>query len=816
MSKQTTFNPKWLTETELSKWVAKHPTDSRKARCFLCGKDIELGNMGKQALTSHAKGEKHKLKSMLAHQVKQEHQSVSSFFTKVTQPIASTSRATPSVSTETDEATANLVIPVPPPLEREFEGTRVSVHKNTSAFLIKEDVLKAEIIWVAKTVIDHYSSSSSSDTDKLFKKMFPDSTIARQFQCGKTKCSYLIRYGLAPYFHKQVLDAASGEKFSLSFDESFNKVLEKEQMDLIIRFWSREKNKVISYYLTSKFLGHTRASDLLAGILAGLGTLNHHRNLLQISMDGPSTNWKLLADFIKHREQNDPEDVGVLQVGCCGLHVIHGALKTGAQATGWNIDSLLRSLYYLLHDAPARAEDYSAATGGASLPKRFCGTRWLEDSPVAERAISIWPSIQQYVTKIESGPKSKVPKIQSFCTVQKCVHDPLIIAKLQFFVTQCKQLTPFLQIYQTESPMMPFMADDLHTLVKTLMSKFVVKDVIKQADNSVTKLLKIDVECAENMKPVKKIEIGFAVKVIVDAAEKSKKVSALQLREFYTECQSFLKRMTLKILERSPLRYSVVKYLPCLDPRKMADHPDSSHEKFTSFLGKLLEAKHLTAIQCDETKHQYEDLLSTVRDHHHEEFRSFTPKQPLDTFFYNILGQESKYSSLWMVIKMALVLSHGQSEIERGFSVNKDILSDNMQESTIIAYRHVYDGIRKLSCKAHDLPITKEMMASCRHSYSRYKVQMEDLNKKKKAEEAIERKRKHQQEISEARKKVKRLESEVNHLLSKADILSNQAEKSRKWSTLAEANGLRDKGNAKKKEVEEAQKELASMESQTT
>ena len=48
---------------------------------------------------------------------------------------------------------------------------------------------------------------------------------------------------------------------------------------------------------------------------------------------------------------------------------------------------------------------------------------------------------------------------------------------------------------------------------------------------------------------------------------------------------------------------------------------------------------------------------------------------------------------------------HGQSDIERGFSVNKDIATANMKEETIVAYRKVYDGVKHRQCCVHEFPV---------------------------------------------------------------------------------------------------------------
>ena len=66
-------------------------------------------------------------------------------------------------------------------------------------------MLSAEVLWAIKTLMVHCSSTSSAGTDKLFAKMFPDSQITKQFQCGKTKCSYISNFGLAPYFKGKLM-----------------------------------------------------------------------------------------------------------------------------------------------------------------------------------------------------------------------------------------------------------------------------------------------------------------------------------------------------------------------------------------------------------------------------------------------------------------------------------------------------------------------------------------------------------------------------------------------------------------------------------
>ena len=229
----------------------------------------------------------------------------------------------------------------------------------------------------------HYSCKSSEKTGDLFRSMFPDSNIARNFKCGETKSSYMITFGLGPHFLEQLKEKvkASSTGYVLLFDESFNAKNRLKQMDFHIRFW--ENNFVKTRYLTSEFLGHARSEDLFEKFDVVFSDFGLQKSkLLQLSMDGPSVNWKAYNQL--HCELKDNFKSGLLHVGSCGLHTLHNAFKKGCAATKWQIDSFLSSAYYLFKDSPARREDYITVTGCNTFPLKFCSHRWLENESIAK------------------------------------------------------------------------------------------------------------------------------------------------------------------------------------------------------------------------------------------------------------------------------------------------------------------------------------------------------------------------------------------------------------------------------------------------
>ena len=98
-----------------------------------------------------------------------------------------------------------------------------------------------------KSVLNHFFFCVSSHMGGLFKNMFPNSAIAKKFTYGKTKMNYLIFVGIGPYFREKLLQKIKeAECLTISFDESFNKDLQIEQLDIIVHYFCEDR--VVTQY----------------------------------------------------------------------------------------------------------------------------------------------------------------------------------------------------------------------------------------------------------------------------------------------------------------------------------------------------------------------------------------------------------------------------------------------------------------------------------------------------------------------------------------------------------------------------------------
>ena len=76
--------------------------------------------------------------------------------------------------------------------------------------------------------------------------------------------------------------------------------------------------------------------------------------------------------------------------------------------------------------------------------------------------------------------------------------------------------------------------------------------------------MKIDLSEGNNMSSCKNIDLGFAT----SSALKESRANDRDLYQFREECKQFVLELLKKLNVKSPLNYSLVRNVSCLDPQK--------------------------------------------------------------------------------------------------------------------------------------------------------------------------------------------------------------------------------------------------------
>lgn len=780
------FQDRWLKDLRYKDWIRKVAGDRHAARCGVCECSLNIASMGESVLKQHMATTKHK-RSVRQHD--------SDSRCRVVDYLSTTSTSSSSNSSNEQQNCQKSTQPTP--------------STSTSSTFKSNDKLKAEILWAMKSTAAHFSFKSSEGTSDLFKTMFPDSEIARGFQCGETRCRYLVTFGLAPRFLDMLqskVRASSDSGYVLLFDESLNKECQMKQLDIMIRLW--HDSQIETRYLTSEFLGHATAKDVTERFES---VFTQHRlnkaNLLQLGMDGPNVNWSIYNSV--NSDLLDNHEVSLLHAGSCGLHTLHNAFRTGSEATGWDIEHVISSAYILLHDCPARVEDYFATTGATVLPCKFCKHRWLENEVAANRLIELIPALQLYVKAAEEK-KITTPQNASYRRIKQAVMDtPLLLCQLSFFAYVARQVEPFLKRYQSDRPLMPFLASDLHSLIKSLMQCFVTEEALSGCSSS-RKLMDIDVKDRKTHRKPQQIELGFKTSSLLQKANKNDpRVSEAMVTNFRKECKDFLAELVLKLTDKSPLKYNLVRNMACLDPRKLSDKEDCK-KKMKNVLRCMIDSKRVTETQADVVLSEYLSFIETSADAHSAS--SFDPtKDRVDTWFFETLSQKPEYNNLFLMVKKLLLLSHGQATVERGFSYNKEVTANHLSQVTLKARRIVIDHIHSVG-GVLKVDIDKPLLVSAGAAWGRYEMHLDEQRKSRENEARRQKRKAMEEEIQSLKKRKTAAEKDAKHLVVEADNLSFKAQQQSSIRLLGHANELRLSSKDKQETADKLQAELTKKE----
>ena len=201
-----------------------------------------------------------------------------------------------------------------------------------------------------QSVMCHISHRTMEQFAEMLQVYCPDSDVPKHIQLGRTKIGYLIQFGLAPYYRAQIFSSllpkvGTAPRFTSCFDEAFNRISKRKQMDVHTIYFDDEKMQVVRNYIGSHFMGHATADDTYKSLKKVHKDLDLSHNLVQLSMDGPNVNLKTLQIVQENRQIEDPNCPQMINIGSCGLHVVHGAFATGQKATDWSLDKFLKSIY---------------------------------------------------------------------------------------------------------------------------------------------------------------------------------------------------------------------------------------------------------------------------------------------------------------------------------------------------------------------------------------------------------------------------------------------------------------------------------------
>ena len=218
-----------------------------------------------------------------------------------------------------------------------------------------------------------------------------------------------------------------------------------------------------------------------------------------------------------------------------------------------------------------------------------------------------------------------------------------------------------------------------------------------------------------------------------------------------------IRKLTEKLQERSPLKYSIVRNPAPLSSVKMVQKKEECSLKLKRLVERLCEMKWISAVDGDDSKLQYEEFSKSANGEYKHYFLRYCKKNNCLDKLLALYIDGKKCDKLWHICKPKFALSHGQTAFEIGFSVNKKILGDNLQQKSLISQRMVHGYMTmKHDGSLHEylaFSMPNSLIVKCKSSHAKC---VQFLEEQKKASENVETSKKRSlilHGISEVKKK---------------------------------------------------------------
>ncbi|GBN32375.1 hypothetical protein AVEN_117299-1 [Araneus ventricosus] len=166
----------------------------------------------------------------------------------------------------------------------------------------------------------------------------------------------------------------------------------------------------------------------------------------------------------------------------------------------------------------------------------------------------------------------------------------LLEAKLGFFISVASEVQGFLMKFQAGKPMAPFLYEETYLMLHSLMKRFIKR--VLETNSSANKLLKVDVNQKCNLLPITDVNIGFEARHSPNESKASDTVKS----NFKFLCLSFLQKMTVKLIERNPLCFKLVRGISCLSPNIISASSSSCVQKIEIALDTFVDCHQMTEL----------------------------------------------------------------------------------------------------------------------------------------------------------------------------------------------------------------------------
>lgn len=396
----------------------------------------------------------------------------------------------------------------------------------------------------------------------LIREVCPDSNIAKQIECGRTKLTAIVNNVTGKESMNQLAKQLQSNKFSLIVDESTDKGCVKH-LCMVARVMDNDG-------VNDAFLGliplTDATSDTLYNNIVSFFTdhdIPYKTNMIGFAADGANVMMGVhhsLSALLKN-------DIPHLFVMKCICHSFALCASYACLQLPRGIEDLARDVYNYFNSSPKRIGELKEFQAFINVkPHKIlhpCQTRWLSLHMVVARLLEQYEALKLYFT----GAVLDDQLLACENILQK-LNDPATRLYLQFLDFILPLFNNLNLKMQSESPQIHIMYHEVSTTLRTILDCY-----IKDEHLSKTALMNVQYKNPSNFKPLEEVYFGAQVPITI---RKTQNISNQEVTNFKVRCLDFYIEGVQQLFKRFPFDDNVLQRLEALDPSVVRNKSISS------------------------------------------------------------------------------------------------------------------------------------------------------------------------------------------------------------------------------------------------
>lgn len=568
------------------------------------------------------------------------------------------------------------------------------------------NIIKAEMLFTSFIVEHNIPIAVADHAAPLFQAMFPDSEVAKQYSCARTKTTAIVKC-MAESTSLEIVKVLQDSHFSLATDGSTDHN-DIKLYPLVVTYFDINKGEIVN-----RLLSIVESDD---------GTGQGIFNALNQEMTQKSIPWSNCVSFgcdNANTMTGSVKGVAAFVKGCqpsiiiqgCACHLLHlAAQRATKQLKEISIESFLVDVFYYMQKSSKRKKDFKLCQKMMDVDihkiLKHVSTRWLSLLESITRILEQWDALEMFfsVGKCTDSMEKDCVKNERYMNVKKMMETPVCKLYCLFLLSVLPVFTTVNVSLQSSAPAVHLLQRKLNNVLHDLLSRFVKPSAV------VSPVRDTPYKEKTNQKQDCDLVVGAKTRAYI---KNNSNLLAADLKMFYKSVKQFYVEACNYILQKFPLEEEFLKHVEVCDVscRKTASF-SSVEYLVTRFSSQLLEEAQ-EKLEIEFAKYQADDFDINITNAARMDVAWHLISQLVDT------DGVVKYSILPKIMLSALVIPHSNAEVERIFSIvrkNQTDFRPNLSTKTLSALLVEKTKMSTYGVKCFERKFDKQELEKAKHS----------------------------------------------------------------------------------------------------